>query len=115
MKAILKATGAIVTVECRWVTTIGGNNVLRFIDQKTGYSYAEHQLAILFQEDNNRDPDYWTRLEHQYAGMAMQGILSGDSIMERIAKFKVEDLPSLVTDLSIQLAHALVEKMKEAK
>ena len=27
-------------------------------------------------EEITNTPDYWTRLEHQYAGMAMQGMLS---------------------------------------
>jgi hypothetical protein len=104
MKAILKATGEIVTVECRWVTTIGGNDVLRFIDQKTGYSYTEHQLAILFQEDNNREPDYWTRLEHQYAGMIVQGMVEHNGI---------NFLNDAILNVAVQKAHALVEKLKE--
>ncbi len=37
-------------------------------DGETVYEF--HELEIL------DDPDYWTRLEHQYAGMAMQGILA---------------------------------------
>jgi hypothetical protein len=106
MKAILKATGEIVTVECRWVTTIGGNEVLRFIDQKTGYSYTEHQLAILFQEDNNREPDYWTRLEHQYAGMIVQGMVEHNGI---------NFLNDAILNVAVQKAHALVGKMKEER
>lgn len=53
------------------------------------------------------DPDYWTRLEHTYAGMAMQGMLS------------IEDYGNLKTEsiiiLASELAHALVEKMKEER
>ena len=51
------------------------------------------------------DNDYWARLEHQYAGMAMQGFLAGgmDDTYNRIAEF------------SIKQAHALVEKLKESK
>jgi hypothetical protein len=105
MKAIVKATGEIATVECRWVTTIGGNDVLRFIDQKTGISYTEHQLAFLFQEDNKREPDYWTRLEHQYAGMAMQGLLQSPhlNIMQE------EPLVGMASSI----ANALIQKQKE--
>ena len=105
MKARVKATGEIVEVHTA--------DDADFIDRNGKY-YWEHELFFgsldISQYD---DPDYWTRLEHQYAGMAMQGILSGKSIMERIAKFKVKDLPSLVADLSIQCAHALVEKYKK--
>jgi hypothetical protein len=50
------------------------------------------------------DPDYWTRLEHQYAGMAMQGILAHEGTEFR------NYLPQEAKDI----AHALVEKMKES-
>jgi hypothetical protein len=48
------------------------------------------------------EPDYWTRLEHQYAGMAMQGFLAGgvEATYDRIAEFSIEQ------------AHALIEKLK---
>ena len=52
------------------------------------------------------DPDYWTRLEHTYAGMFMKSFLDnfdGTTSMEILA------------DDAIELAHALVEKMKEEK
>ena len=102
MKARVKTTGEIVEV---------------FPYNKDGFAYIHEDGETVYEaielEVDECDPDYWTRLEHTYAGMAMQGILSGDSIMERIAKFKVEDFPSLVAGLSIQCAHALVEKLKE--
>ena len=52
-------------------------------------------------------PDYWTRLEHQYAGMAMQGLLQSPhlNIMQE------EPLVGMASSI----AHALVEKMMEAK
>lgn len=49
-------------------------------------------------------PDYWTKLEHQYAGMAMQGIL---------AKYGIEPLPDDLINDVCEYARALVEKMKE--
>ena len=48
--------------------------------------------------------NYWTRLEHQYAGMAMQGMMAHTNI----------DYDEIV-DLCVEFAHALVEKMKEEK
>lgn len=50
-------------------------------------------------------PDYWTRLEHQYAGMAMQGLLQSPhlNIMQE------EPLVGMASSI----AHALVEKLKE--
>ena len=56
--------------------------------------------------DLSSDPDYWTRLEHQYAGMAMQGIL---------AKYGVEPLPDYAANDAREYAHALVEMMKEER
>ena len=52
------------------------------------------------------DPDYWTRLEHTYAGMAMQGIL---------ANYGVEPLPDDAANDAREYAYALVEKMKEER
>jgi hypothetical protein len=53
--------------------------------------------------DNLDNPDYWTRLEHTYAGMAMQGVL---------AKYGVEPLPDDAAHDAYNYAHALVEMMK---
>ena len=57
-------------------------------------------------ENAHIDPDYWTRLEHQYAGMAMQGIL---------ANYGVEPLPDDVAHDAYNYAHTLVEMMKEER
>lgn len=59
-------------------------------------------------------PDYWTRLEHQYAGMAMQGILSNQDY----CKFLIDEnnKGSFAEDVSrcaSDFAHALVEELKE--
>ena len=56
------------------------------------------------------DPDYWTLLEHQYAGMAMQGILSNP---ESELDYKGDEtLPQALAGCAAKFAHALVEKMK---
>jgi len=55
------------------------------------------------------EPDYWTRLEHQYAGMAMQGLLANHYITDRI------DVSVLITETASAIAHALVEKMKNIR
>ena len=104
MKARVKATGEIIEVISRWVTSILGYEALKYIDQKTGVSYFEDELC--FPKDLTDDPDYWTRLEHQYAGMAMQGIL---------AKYGVEPLPDDAARDAYNYAHALVEMMKEVR
>lgn len=68
--------------------TIIGDNELEFIDEPQ---------------------DYWTRLEHQYAGMALQGMLANANhyLWERKQNYK-----SLVANAA-EVAHALVEKYKE--
>lgn len=62
------------------------------------------------------EPDYWTRLEHQYAGMAMQGILSNPKLFKATAKNAEEFgliVPQTVAIDANCFAHALVQKLKE--
>ena len=83
------------------------------ISEDCSYLYAEHydksynlnELEFLDVKEKSfpKDgPDYWTRLEHQYAGMAMQVMMAHTNI----------DYDEIV-DLCVEFAHALVEKMKE--
>ena len=55
------------------------------------------------------EPDYWTRLEHQYAGMAMQGLVTRGEVLGS----SVQEIARDIADISCEVAHALVEKMKE--
>ena len=57
-------------------------------------------------------PDYWTRLEHQYAGMAMQGLMS---YIKQITPENGCSYCDAIVDFSVKVAHALVEKMKEVR
>lgn len=50
------------------------------------------------------EPDYWTKLEHQYAGMAMQGIMANSLFMPYDGKE--------IANISNDIAIALVEKLK---
>ena len=61
------------------------------------------------------DPDYWTRLEHQYAGMAMKGILANIDLLMSLANKKADDYPAkyTVAEFAKDCAHALVEKYKK--
>lgn len=59
--------------------------------------------AIVYDDDLNSDPDYWTRLEHQYAGMAMQGILAHEDT----------EFINLISKEAKNIAHDLVEKYKK--
>ncbi len=105
MKARIKATGEIVEVIAvgtyinEFGTLVG--------DYKTadGIMYASYDLDFYI-EEGITIPDYWTRLEHQYAGMAMQGLCMNDFC-------ECVGADDIATD-AVAIAHALVEKMKEA-
>jgi hypothetical protein len=53
------------------------------------------------------EPDYWTRLEHTYAGMAMQGLI--------LTASKHMGTDQEVAQWAKEYAHALVEKLKEER
>ena len=109
MKARVKATGEIVEVE--------------FVERKTHTGeqvYMTHEGCLIEESrlDFNVEPiDYWTRLEHQYAGMAMQGMLNNSYLAGEFRKDPnngIEDMSKIITKAAAVYAHALVEKMKEA-
>lgn len=77
MKARVKETGKLVEVHpC---------DDADFVDIEGNY-YWEHQLFFgSLDTFPYEDPDYWTRLEHTYAGMAMQGLLSNERCWEENA------------------------------
>ena len=116
MKARVKATGDIVEVKSKVTTSlVTGESLLKYVDQKTGVSYFEEEL--FFPKDSADDPDYWTRLEHQYAGMAMQGILGNQTYTKNLLETSTsaKDARDIIVDASYYLAHALVEKYKKEK
>lgn len=92
MKARVKSTG--VELEVHLV-----DKQARYIGSD-GITYWEEDLDFGIEDKDN--PDYWTRLEHTYAGMAMQGMMAHTNI----------DYDEIV-DLCVEFAHALVKKMKE--
>lgn len=63
MKARVKATGEIITIESD--TMFIGKDYKGVVKP-----YYDSDIDIIKDE-----PDYWEKLKHQYAGMAMQGIL----------------------------------------
>lgn len=103
MKARVKATGEIIE-----------------ISEDCSYVYAEHfdksyninELKFLDVKEKSfpRDEDYWTRLEHQAAIAAMQGLV----IRGEVRGLSVQGIARDIAELSCEIAHALVEKMKES-
>ena len=97
MKARVKATGEIVEVHT--------SDNADYVDRNGKY-YWEHELFFgSLDVSSYDDPDYWTRLEHQYAGMAMQGICANPSYDE--ASY------ATMADVAIRAARALVQELKE--
>ena len=102
MKARVKATGEIFDIE----------NVSLRLNGKVLSSFGLDELEVLLPD---LTPDYWTRLEHQYAGMAMQGMLNNSLLINGLLKVNKshEDIVDEVTGTAIRYAHALVEKYKK--
>ena len=95
MKARVKATGEI--VEIAEYSIIYAENYEP--------CFCPSELEILDASD-----DYWTRLEHQAAIAAMQGLMSN---VEQIHIREGHSFCDEVVGISVKVAHALVEKYKE--
>ena len=98
MKARVKTTGMIVEVN----KIVRGDGEWYYKD-RAGFPYQEHHLD--FDIPSQYDPDYWTRLEHQYAGMFLQAQISYGEQEGLNTEEMVED--------AMIYAYALVEKLKE--
>ena len=126
MKARVKATGEIVEVK---VYKREHRLYIRTHGEKTGEIYRAKDLDFNIngkfvenclngiKQGIDYNPDYWTRLEHQYAGMAMQGMLNNSLLTTGLLKAgkSHEDFVDEVTRTALRYAHALVEKMKEER
>lgn len=96
MKARVKATGETIDVE-----KIADGVYVSTYDKDV---YLEENLDFWGNAFSNLD--YWTRLEHQYAGMAMQAYIIASHISQfSFCEGDMKDCKSM--------AHALVEKLKE--
>ena len=85
--------------------------------------------TIVYDDDLNSDPDYWTRLEHQAAIAAMQGMVKTYEQMMRadieckmdccehvdaeVANEVLRSHAEACAEFCAEFAHALVEKLKE--
>ena len=114
MKVRLKATGEIKEV------ARGIYSPYQYVDNE-GTIYTENDVEELPGDDGVIffDPtiDYWTRLEHQYAGMAMQGILSNEEMQKELMRVfgKEEAIEDSIVDYAKDMGQLLVKKMKEER
>ena len=76
--------------------------------------YTLDEVDLFCDESDNLiigvSEDYWEKLKHQYAGMAMQGMLSNPRIMETLG---CKNDHERLIETTISIATALVEKLKE--
>ena len=97
MKARVKATGEIVEV---------------YFYGKEGYDYVCNDKEECYERGELEildEPDYWTRLEHQAAIAAMQGLVTRGEVLGS----SVQQIARDITEISCEIAHALVEKYKK--
>ena len=119
MEARIKATGEIIEVK---VYKREHRLYIRIHGEKTGEIYRAKDLDFNIngkfvenclngiKQGIDYNPDYWTRLEHTYAGMAMQGLMS---YVEQITPKEGRSFCDEIVDISLKVAHALVEKYKK--
>lgn len=104
MKARVKATGDIIEVE-----RVGIASDIWALQSDTTVVFDDAELDI------NIDPDYWEKLKHWYAGMAMQSYVNNDKYLRELREIckEVQEMRDYIADLSIALATTLVNKLKE--
>ena len=106
MKARVKATEEI--VEVKYTIKHISNGELYKCIAVNGKEYMADQVELIPDE-----PDYWEKLKHQYAGMAMQGILSNQDYCKLlIDENNVGSFADDVSRCAKDFATALVEKLK---
>lgn len=108
MEARVKATGKIVEVVGEGIQN--SNMVMT----AHGEWFTKDELDIVPLSWKPFEPTYWQKLEHTYAGMAMQGILTNPIGFENL-RVRGTNIQIETALLASEFAHALVEKMKEER
>jgi hypothetical protein len=122
MKARVKATGEIIDV--KRVTKYDSDfNRIVYYKAENGFSHQEEHLDFkdltqgkvdVKEKSLHKDkPDYWEELKHQYAGMAMQGILNSDKLLSILGIQKGKELDAMISDMSVKIATTLINRLKE--
>lgn len=99
MKARVKATGEVIEIS---------EDCSRLYAENYDKSYNLNELEFLDVKEKSfpkDEPDYWEKLKHQYAGMALQGILSNP---EQIALYDID-----CVEQAVRMADLLINKLKE--
>ena len=110
MKARVKATGEIVDVDFDKDALANDYPPYRTNEIPSRFFLAEQLEWIDIKE--KAEPNYWEKLKHQYAGMAMQAILSSNVMMEILSRRDNGTMEDEVAMEANDYATALVEKLK---
>ena len=105
MKARVKATGEIVEVTYSHTVQYTGYDIIWYITPQRD-CFSKEELEFI---DTGESLDYWTRLEHQAAIAAMQGLVTRGEVLGS----SVQQIARDITEISCEIAHALVEKYKK--
>ena len=100
MKARVKATGEIVDIEDMSIVTYKSDDGTYVKTLIKNFTFID------------AEKDYYTKLEHQYAGMAMQGLCANYTEFTKDNDGTLSNT-EMITENSRLIAHALVEKLKE--
>ena len=133
MKARVKATGEIVEVKVdnsQFADYIGKNGLLYWKGEldfevtdkdviynkgwQDGWDDAvKSEIPKIHPKLKGTKPNYWEKLKHQYAGMAMQAILGNPDITASVDANAI--LSEYVVSNAVYYATALVEKLKKRR
>lgn len=108
MEARVKATGKIVEIVGEGIQN--SNMVMA----AHGEWFTKDELDIVPLSWKPFEPTYWQKLEHQYAGMAMQGLLNNNLLSSVLLKTGTthEDYINEVVNVADEYAKALITRMK---
>lgn len=105
MKARVKATGMIVEVTYSHTAQYTGYDIDWYITPQRD-CFSKEELEFI---DIGESLDYWTRLEHQAAIAAMQGLMSN---FKQITPTMGHSYRDEIVGISLEVARTLVEKYK---
>ena len=100
MKACKKATGEIVDIEDMSIVTYKSDDGTYVKTLIKNFTFID------------AEKDYYTKLEHQYAGMAMQGLCANYTEFTKDNDGTLSNT-EMITENARIIAHALVEQLKE--
>lgn len=100
MKARVIETGEIVDVEHIIHTSSDGRKVEYYESENAIYVVDALDFDVKEKSFPKDEPDYWEKLKHQYAGMAMHSLIIKDCSIKEIVETSSEIATALVNKLN---------------